>query len=218
MRPSLEVGMPSATAKSWPSGMTMTKSRTLTNCTAATRRTMARSRAVNTGAGKYGVPCSLSSVRLQSEATSFDEVARRAPLAVLVERHRDGLHGRGLVRERGVVFDDHVFAVGRSRQRGPVGRRLLLSRAGRAQRSADGAGHLLPLVLFDRGLERSRGFLPALGIFAAVGEREPGSCRACGGFLLLRSGERASSKKSDCQPDHHGIAHERSPSKLQTPG
>src|ERR1700682_445424 len=44
MRPSLEVGMPKAAAKSGPMGMTMTKSRMLMNCTAATSSTTARSR------------------------------------------------------------------------------------------------------------------------------------------------------------------------------
>src|SRR5258708_32959602 len=60
MRPSLEVGMPKDAAKSGPKGMTMTKSRMLTNCTAATSSTTARSRLSNftgpfdAGAGSAG--------------------------------------------------------------------------------------------------------------------------------------------------------------------
>src|SRR5260370_20446320 len=68
MRPSLEVGMPKDAAKSGPKGMTMTKSRMLTNCTAATSSTTARSRlSIFTGPSDAGAGSAGSNLETPDE-------------------------------------------------------------------------------------------------------------------------------------------------------
>src|SRR5256885_9237142 len=60
--------MPSAAAKSGPIGMTMTKSRMLTNCTAATSSTTARSRRSSTSLG-----CHAASVGADLQRVAVDD-------------------------------------------------------------------------------------------------------------------------------------------------